>query len=137
MKYWENNRYDKVSFDFYKRVFHRGFRLKFLKPKKDECSVCTREMKSQLKIKTKSNESVITAAFDLEQKLLCTHGEDFYCSRRLKNHNLTIAQIDNMKTFAFLWNKNEAMKGTCEIATAVREFLLVKLNEGVKIIFVL
>ena len=29
-----------------------------------------------------------------------------------------------MKTFAFLWNENEAMKGSCEIATAVSFYLL-------------
>ena len=40
-----------------------------------------------------------------------------------------------MKTFSFLWNKNEAMKGSCEIATAVTEFLLVKSNDSAKIIF--
>ena len=40
-----------------------------------------------------------------------------------------------MKTFAFLWNENEAMKGSCEIATAVSEFLLVKSNDSAKIIY--
>ena len=40
-----------------------------------------------------------------------------------------------MKTFAFLWNENEALKGSCEIATAVSEFSLVKSNDSAKIIY--
>ena len=74
-------------------------------------------MKSQLNIKAKSHKRVITGAFDLEQVLLCPHRAGaFYYSRRLKNHNLTVNEIDNMKTFAFPQNENEAMKGNCEIA---------------------
>ena len=133
------------------------------KPKKDECSVCTgfnaivektdsqileqqrhirnkeitRGMKSKLKIKAKSNERVITASFNLKLVLMCPHGNTgpFYYSRRLKNHSLNLLEINNMKTFSFLWNENEAMKGSCEIATAVTEFLLVKSNDSAKIIY--
>ena len=48
--------------------------------------------------------------------------QGFYYSRRLKNYNLTVTKIDKMKPFTFLWNENEAMKGSCQIATAVRGF---------------
>ena len=54
----------------------------------------------------------------------------FYYSRRLKNHNLTVTEINNMNTYSFLWNENEAEKASCEVATSVLKFLEIKRAKG-------
>ena len=54
----------------------------------------------------------------------------FYYSRRLKSHNLTVTEIDNMTTYAYLWSEQEAAKGSCEVSTGVLKFLQEKKKEG-------
>ena len=85
----------------------------------------TGSLKDELKSLAKNEEHVVTAAFDLEQVLLCPFGATgiFYYSRRLKNHNLTVTEIDNMTTHIYLWNEHEGRKGSCEMATCVMNFL--------------
>ena len=151
IKWCDEKSYSKENFEFYKRVFRRRFDLKFQQLKKDECNQCaaynaltekteaqkleqsnhledkeiTRRIKQKLKEEARSNKNVVTAAFDLEQVLLTPFGSTgaFYYSRRLKNHNLTVTEIDSMKTHAYLWNEYEAKKGSCEVASAVRDFI--------------
>ena len=156
LRFCEEKSYEKVNFDFYKRVFRRKFRLKFQKPKKDECNTCasykgleeaqrqhrrdkeyTRSLKDELKSLAKKEEHVVTAAFDLQQVLLCPFGATgiFYYSRRLKNHNLTVTEIDNMTTHAYLWNEHEGRKGSCEVATCVMDFLEKMKNQGKKVVY--
>ena len=69
-----------------------------------------RAHKSSSKILVEENEKAVAAAFDLEQVLLCPYGPTgaYYYSRRLKNHNLTVTELNNMNTYAYLWNENEA-----------------------------
>ena len=151
------------NYEFYRYVFNRRFNLKFHKPKKDQCNVCTsynaqvtrseddeerqrshiddkvktRQLKEELKEKARNNKEVIAAAFDLEQVLLAPHGQTgaYYYHRRLKNHNLTVTEIDNMKTYAFLWNEEQAGKGSCEVSTCVYKFLKAKEDEGAKVVY--
>ena len=148
------------SYDFYKRVFNRRFRLKFHKPKKDDCNHCTsfknlhvvteeqkidhqkhlsgkkytRKLKTDQK-EASNNETVATAAFDLQQVLLSPYDPtgSFYYSRRLKSHNLTVTEIDNMTTYAYLWSEHEAAKGSCEVSTGVLKFLQEKKKRGERI----
>ena len=51
------------------------------------------------------DKTVVTAAFNLEQVLLSPHGSTsaFYYSHRLKSHNSTVTEIDNMNIYLFLF----------------------------------
>ena len=94
----------------------------------------TRKLKEELKAEANSSKITVTAAFDLEQVLLCPFGAigAFYYSRTLKNHNLTITEIDSMTTYCYLWNEHEGNKGSC--ASAVFRFIGKKAEEGKKVI---
>ena len=89
LRFYEEESYEKVNFNSYKRVFRRKFPLKFQKPKKDECNTCasykgletktaeqeeaqgqhmrdkeyTRSLQDELKSLAKKEEHVVTAAF--------------------------------------------------------------------------
>ena len=145
------NKYRCENYDFYRRVFSTRFNLKFQCLKKDLCSTCSafkhkpdktdsdkeehadhlkrkeqaRNLKQKAKEKAKNEKDTVAAAFDLEQVLLSPYGQtsDFYYSRRLKNHNFTITEIDNMNTCCYLWHEGECNKGSCEIATSLYEFV--------------
>ena len=87
-----------------------------------------------MKNESKINKQTVTAAFDLEQVLLSPYGPTgaFYYSRRLKNHNLTVTEIDTLTTFSYLWNEHEAEKASCEVSTGVFKFIETKSMMGVK-----
>ena len=151
------------NYDFYKHIFCTCFRLKFQKPKKYECATCSayenkaekteedeinhkkhlddkemsRSIKAERKEEAEQDEFTSCAAFDLQQVLLSPFGQtsDFYYSRRLKNHNLTVTEIDCMKTYCNLWHEAEGNKGACEIGTAVLKFLKEKKKEGVERVY--
>ena len=157
-KWCADEGYKPENCDFYRRVFKTRFRLKFHKPKKDNCSTCTayknkpvktqedeekqkkhmkdkdlaRSLKEERKTEATNDISTTCAAFDLQQVLLSPYGQtsDFYYSRRLKNHNLTITEIDSMTTYCYLWHESEGNKGACEIGTGVFRFLKEKKREG-------
>lgn len=80
---------------------------------------------------------VVTVAFDLEQLLLCSFETTgtFYYSRRTKEHSLTVTEIDNMTTYAYLWNEDEGRKGSCKVATCVMNFLKKIENQGKKAVY--
>ena len=133
---------------------------KFQKPKKNQCDTCTaykndknktpekdawqqkhisdkdytRVIKEKKKQEARANEDVVNAAFDLEAVLLAPHRlcSTFYYSRRLQKHNLTVTEIDNMNTYAFLWTEDQAANGNCEVSTCVQLFLREKRKEGAK-----
>ena len=162
IKYCQDNNYKIESYDFYRRIFNRSFDLKFGKPKKDQCNTCTtfengektpkdikahekhikdkehtRKLKETMKNDADEVEEVVAAAFDLEQVLLSPYGPTgaYYYSRRLKNHNFTVTELNNMNTYCYLWNEHECAKGSCEIATGLRKFIEIKHAEGAKKIF--
>ena len=115
----------------YYRVFTSRFNLKFNKLKKDACDNCTsyhntpeesktekliadydahiqeknlaRECKAMMKEKAKENDWITAAAFDMHKVLLLPHGEtsSFYYSRRLKVQNLTVTELDCMKSYCY------------------------------------
>ena len=150
LEFCQEKQYTPENYDFYKRIFHRRFNLKFLKPKKDQCNKCetyknsekspqieevqqkhlsdknfVREHKEDHKTRAVATANCVTAAFDLEQVLLSPYGPTgaYYYSRRLKNHNLTFTEIDNMKTSALRVHSTEKHKGSCEIGTGIAKFL--------------
>ena len=93
-----------------------------------------RMIKEEKKQEARANEDVVTAAFDLKTVLLAPHGpcSTFYYSRRLQNHNLTVTEIDNMNTYAYLWTEDQAAKGSCDVSTCVQLFPREKRKEGAK-----
>ena len=121
--------YEQEKYDFYKRVFKRRFHLKFQKSKKDQCDTSTaykndknktpekdasqqkqisdkdyaRVIKEEKKQEARTNEDVVTAAFDFEAILFAPHGpcSTFYYSRWLQDYNLTVTEIDNMNTYVY------------------------------------
>ena len=157
-EYCDEKKFKVENYDFYKRIFKKRFRLKFQKPEKDICNqstsyknsiektkesemkqkrhlegkIYTRNLKEEQKDEANKNKDVVTAAFYLEQVLLSPHWPTgaFYYSMRLKNHNLTVTEINNMNTYSFLRNENEAEKASCEVATSVLKFLEIKRAEG-------
>ena len=150
------------NYNFYSRVFREKFNLKFQKPKKDVCDKCqtyknipiesrsdemkekqekhieekdlTREFKSKMKSDGKQDQEMLVAAFDLEKVLLCPHGQtsSFYYCKRLKVHNFTVTDIVSMKTSCFIWHEGEAEKGSCEISTALQQYLRKAKSDGKK-----
>ena len=85
-----------------------------------------RKLKERLKEEAKSKNEVATATFDLQKILLSPFGKtgSFYYSRRLINYNFTITELDNMSTYCYFWNESECRKGSCEIATAIMQYLV-------------
>ena len=155
-KYCAEKGYSKVeSYDFYLRTFTSRFNLKFHKPKKDACDMCSikentpekerseeqiiayknhlnekeaaRKFKCDAKTKAAEDSQTVVAAFDLQKTLLCPYGQSssFYYSQRLRNYNFTITNINSMDSSCFLRNETEARKGSCEVATAVFKYLIV------------
>ena len=152
--------YEPRSYKSYAEIFNKRFNLKFKKPKKDLCDTCTtfentpanlrtseireaqekhisdkelaRTIKDGVKYLATKDKETSGVAFDLEKVLLCPQGPTsaFYYSRRLKNHNLTMTDINTMETSCYIWNEEQAEKGSCEIATCCRMFLATKRNEG-------
>ena len=97
---------------------------------------CTRSIKNDLNFLSKKEELIVTAAFDLEQVLLCpivTTGI-FYYSRRIRNNNIIVTEIDNMTVYVFLRNEHEGRNGSSEVATWVMNFLDKMKNQGKKVV---
>lgn len=150
------------DYKFYNHVFNRYFNLKFQKPKKDRCDKCfayehtldesktpdliaqhtthlndknlARSYKNELKLMFQESDDTIVIAFDLEKVLLCPHApsSSFYYSRRLKIHNLTFTNINNMETTCYVWSELEAKKGSCEIGTCFMQYCEVQANKGIR-----
>ena len=151
------------NYDFYNRVFRERFNLKFHKNKKDTCDKCqnydntpeeqrTEEQIAEhdLHLDEKENarqvkeckkeegqkKEVMTAAFDLEKVLLSPYGQtsSFYYSKRLKVHNFTVTDIQDMLTLCYVWHEGEANKGSAEIGSSLQDFLKWAVKKGAKIV---
>ena len=147
------------SYDFYYRVFHEKFNIKFQKPKKDVCDTCqeyqntenktegmkieqqkhlqdkdtVRAIKENAKTEASKSMKFAAAAFDLEKVLLTPHGQtsSFYYSRRLSHHNFTVTELDNMSTWCYFWSEHECERGACEISTGLFKYLVTRRNAGI------
>ena len=64
------------------------------------------------------------ATFDLD-KVLCPHGQtwSFHYCKHLKLHNFTVIDILSMKIMCYMWYEVEAEKGSCEIVTALQQYI--------------
>ena len=96
-----------------------------------------RDLKNNLKEQAKLQPSkMVVAAFDMQKTLQSPHGDtsSFYYSRRLKTFNFTITNICTMKPYCFIWNEGDAGKGSCEVATALFQYLNELNLQGVEIV---
>ena len=158
----DSRNYPAETYEFYLRVFQERFNIKFLAPKKDKCDTCERynnfqseqlsnEMKADHEKHIKDKELVrklkhvmkelasqdvemCVAAFDLEQVLLSPYGKasSFYYSRRLINLNLTVTELNTLRTSCYLWNESDGQKGSCEVATCLTRYVDGVIAEGMK-----
>ena len=80
-------------------------------------------------------EEVMTTAFDLEKVLLSPYGQtsSFYYSKRLKVHNFTVTDIQNMITTCYVWHEGEANKGSAEIGSCLQDFVAEAEGKGAKV----
>ena len=90
-------------------------------------------MKEAAKVQASEDKEMVAAAFDLQKVLLTPFGQtsSFYYSRRLANHNFTVTEL-NMTTSCYFWSESECNKGSCEVATALKNYLIKKHKEGIK-----
>ena len=150
------------NYHFYSRVFHERLNLKFQRLKKDMCDTCetfknaneanvtaeeklaqqnhlndknlVREIKDVAKVQAGIDKEMVAAAFDLQKVLLTPYGQtsSFHYSRSLKNYNFMVTEIQNMSTSCYFWSESECNKGSCEVATALKSYLVKRRSEGIK-----
>ena len=71
-----------------------------------------RKHEEDVKVKSETFETNLTAAFDLGKVRPAPHSQTslLYYSKQLKNHNLTVADISSMETCSFFWNEEDGGK---------------------------
>lgn len=141
------------SLTTYKRIFCRDYNYSFFKPRKDQCSLCTKyqlatnEQKTILqktyddhkqreidannakkfdKERASNNPDFITVTFDLQSVLQipCSDVSPMYYSRKLCAYNLTIYEgATPNNAFCFAWTELNGARGSLEIATCLYEYL--------------
>ena len=85
--------------------------------------------------KTRCNEDFKTAAaFDLEQILLCPHGQSssFFYKRRLGVYNLTIYDYKKGDVYCYMWPEHEAHRGPNEVSTCLFNYIRDMASSGIK-----
>ncbi|GFO41700.1 DNA repair protein rhp54 [Plakobranchus ocellatus] len=151
------NEHERASLDKYRRIFHEEFNLAFHKPKKDQCEICAsqrnkatdevqesfeehlsnklkaREIKEQEKLAAKTPFKT-RCAFDMEQILLCPHGQSssFYYKRRLGVYNFTTYDYKNGDGLCYVWPESKGRRGPNEVATCLFDYLKERSLQSVK-----
>ncbi|GFO07055.1 guanine nucleotide-binding protein g(s) subunit alpha [Plakobranchus ocellatus] len=152
---------EKVSADKYRKMFDYDFNLGFHRPKKDQCEICiahrnrqgfstdednqvyeshlknkvmTREMKDKAKLDACNSQTNTACAFDMQQILLCPHGQSssFFYKRRLGVYNLTVYDYKKGDAYCFMWPESEGRRGSYEVATCLFKYIEVQTRQGVK-----
>ncbi|XP_072043437.1 uncharacterized protein [Amphiura filiformis] len=141
----------KASKSHYNKVF-RTKGLRFKKPKKDLCPVCesfrhasdadkeklratyvshtlekkkVRDLKAELKLEAETDDSILVAAFDMQQviQLPMTSRGDIFYKQRLNNLNFTLYELVTRDGFCFLWHQGIAKRGANEISSCLWSYL--------------
>ena len=94
-----------------------------------------RKIKDAAKVQANINREMVAAAFDLQKVLLTPYGQtsSFHYSRSLKNYNFMVTQIQNMSTSCYFWSESECNKGSCQVATALKSYLVKRRSQGINI----
>lgn len=152
---------EKVNEAIYRKVFNTEFNFGFHKPKKDQCDMCiahknrqslatdeekqeyeshisnkimAREIKDNVKREAINSTDKTGCCFDLQQILLCPHGNSssFYYKRRLGIYNLTFYDFKRGDVYCFMWPENEGGRGSVEVATCIFKYIEKQSKQGVK-----
>ena len=86
----------------------------------------SRIFKAKCKDMAKSNPTVAASAFDFPKTLLAPAGNSssFYYSRRLRLYHFTVSSISNLLDInCYLWNEDQAGKGSNEVASMLLDYL--------------
>lgn len=141
-----------VSEITYRRCFGENYNLAFFRPKKDQCIICTNyengnqpnemkiEYEAHIKRKKEANKakdedklravkdkSFISVSFDLQSVLQVPSSEasQMYYSRKINVYNLTVYEsAPPNKGYCFVWSELHGQRGSCEIGTAILQWVL-------------
>lgn len=144
----------------YETVFNTKFNYSFYKPKKDQCSQCTRYRQADSKtqeilqekydthkknkervrqIKKEEKESVdpletTVAIFDLEKVLTIPQSEvgSFHYKRKYPIYNFTVYDATQGKGYCYVWHGQIAKRGANEIGSCLWQFLLNEKQRGIQ-----
>ncbi|CAG9768645.1 unnamed protein product [Ceutorhynchus assimilis] len=135
------------SLTTYRRIF-KAKNLSFLRPKKDQCSLClsfkegdaaikedlkdryekhilekqlVRQKKSESKEKAKTDSDILCAVFDLQQVIYLPISQEsaiFYKSR-MSVFNFTFYNVATRECYCFVWDETNGKRGSTEIATCL------------------
>ncbi|CAH0547290.1 unnamed protein product [Brassicogethes aeneus] len=147
------------SFTTYRRIF-KAKNLSFLRPKKDQCSLClsfreggvsikedlkdkyekhilekqlVRQKKSESKEKAKTNSDILCAVFDLQQVIYLPISKEsaiFYKSR-MSVFNFTFYNVATRECYCFVWDETNGKRGSTEIATCLFKAIGQYVGKGV------
>ena len=82
-----------------------------------------KETARQIKDASKKDVGALktSCSFDLEQILLCPHGQSssYFYKRRLGVYNLTLYDYKKGDVFCYMWPEGEGRRGSNEVATSL------------------
>ena len=150
-----------VSASIYQRVFNNEYNLSFHRPVIDQCDLCVaytnakfndemknvlsedynihienknlvREAKNRDKAKSKVDDTLLCACFDLQEILLTPRSFEscLYYKRRLNTFTFSIYDLSNKDGYCFVWNESISNHGASEIASCVYHFIKQKVEDG-------
>ena len=148
-----------VSVNIYRRIFDLQYNYSFHKPVKDQCDLCmsylngkddqqlkmktqyeehlnnkslVRKIKQTDKIKAKTDPSLVSACFDLQEVLLTPKSfeNSMYYKRRLNTFNFSIYNMANKDGFCYIWNESISSRGAYEISSCVYDFIYQHYSQG-------
>ncbi|KAL0860043.1 hypothetical protein ABMA27_010358 [Loxostege sticticalis] len=142
------------------RIFSNTFReynFAFHIPKKDKCTICTKNENNPDKTTNKQlqehlvekeatykrfhihrhlkpDPTLIVASFDLQKVLATPHGESMmlYYSRKYAVYNFTVYGCRTQNGYCYTWGEADGRRGSCEIATCLFRYLKEVDTRGVK-----
>lgn len=141
-----------ATISHYRKIFNEDFKIKFHKPKKDQCDECTayknstdqqkenmepafqkhidnkngarKEMNSDKEL-AQRDKTVCVVNVDLQKVLSLPKAEIscLYYKRKVSVYNFTIFNMASHEGFCFVWDEPTGKRGANEIASCIFSFL--------------
>ena len=91
-----------------------------------------REAKNRDKAKSKVDDTLACACFNLQEILLTPRSFEscLYYKRRLNTFNFSFYDTSNKDSYCFVWNESISNRGASEIASCVYHFIKQKVEDG-------
>ncbi len=141
-----------VSESTYRKVFNGEYNLGFHRPKKDQCTACTKyknstaekkveleaehqahlqqktecqQVKKELKAAAVANPEISVATFDLQsvQSLPSTHASPIFYKRKLNVYNMCFYNLGTADGYCYFWTECNGKRGSCEVGTCMSKYL--------------